>query len=269
MNEVELSGKVAVITGASMGIGEAVAKLFVQYGAQVVLLSRDSGRLEAARARIGQTDQTLALACDVRHREEIERAIGLVMHHFKRIDIWINNAGHGLFDSIANMEMAACRETFDANFFGTVDAMQTVIPIMKQQGSGAIINVSSVAGHIPLPFNASYSATKFAMNAIGKAARIELAGTGIQVTTVCPGYVRTDFGANAVKGAHYKQVRPKSARGISAERVARAILRGYLKQKREVIVPWTMHPVVKIYQLFPGLVEWSMIRMTKQRPITP
>jgi short-subunit dehydrogenase len=264
-----LSGKVAVITGASMGIGEATAALFVRHGVQVVLLSRDSGRLEAARGRIGHLDQTLALACDVRHREEIDRAIGLVMHHFRRIDIWVNNAGHALLDSIANMRMSDCREMFDTNFFGTVEAMQAVIPIMRQQGSGAIINVSSVGGHIPLPFNASYSATKFAMNAIGKAARIELAGSGIVVTTVCPGYVRTDFGANAVRGSEYKQVRPKTTRGIRAGRVARAVLRGYIKQKREVIVPWTMHPVVKIYQLFPGLVEWSMIRMTKKRPLTP
>jgi short-subunit dehydrogenase len=140
---------------------------------------------------------------------------------------------------------------------------------MKQQGSGAIINISSVAGHIPLPFNASYSGTKFAMNAIGKAMRIELAGTGIHITTVCPGYVRTEFGANAVKGPDYKQVRPKAARGISADRVARAVLKGYLKQKREVIVPWTMHPVVKIYQLLPGIVEWSMIRMTRKSPLVP
>jgi short-subunit dehydrogenase len=267
--ESKLSGKVAVITGASMGIGEATAKLFVQHGAQVVLLSRDSARLEAARTRIGRPDQTLAIACDVRHREEIDRAIGLVMHHFQRIDIWINNAGHALLDSIANMRMSDCREMFDTNFFGTVEAMQAVIPIMKQQGSGAIINISSVAGHIPLPFNASYSGTKFAMNAIGKAMRIELAGTGIHITTVCPGYVRTEFGANAVKGPDYKQVRPKAARGISAERVARAVLKGYLNQKREVIVPWTMHPVVKIYQLFPGIVEGSMIRMTRKSPLVP
>lgn len=265
----KLVGKVAVITGASMGIGEAIAKIFARHGAQVVLLSRDSARLEAARGRIGFPDQTLALACDVRHREEIDRAIGLVMHHFQRIDIWVNNAGHGLLDSIANMRMSDCREMFDTNFFGTVEAMQAVLPIMKQQGSGAIINVSSVAGHIPLPFNASYSATKFAMNAIGKAARIELAGSNIHVTTVCPGYVRTDFGTNAVKGPDYRQVRPKTARGVSAERVARAVLKGYVKKSREVIVPWTMHPVVKIYQLFPALVEWSMIRMTRKRPLVP
>ena len=81
VSQLSLAGRVAVITGASMGIGEAIAKLFVERGARVVLLSRDSGRVEAARARIGNFDQTLALACDVRNREEIDRAIGLTMHH--------------------------------------------------------------------------------------------------------------------------------------------------------------------------------------------
>src|SRR5205823_14141174 len=93
-----LAGKVAVVTGASMGIGEAIAKIFAQHGSQVVLLSRDSNRLEAARGRIGRLEQTLALACDVRNREEIDRATGLIVHHFQRIDIWVNNAGHGLMD---------------------------------------------------------------------------------------------------------------------------------------------------------------------------
>ena len=248
-----------------MGIGQAIAKTFADGGASVVLLARDAERTEAARTRIGHADRTLALACDVRNREEIDRVVGLTMHHFKRIDVWINNAGHGILDSIANVDMAAVRETFETNFFGALEAMQAVIPVMKQQGSGTIINISSVAGHIPLPFHAVYSATKFAMNAIGKGARIELKNSGINVMTVCPGYVRTAFGANAFKGTDQKQVRPASVRGISAERVANAVLQGYLKGKREVVVPWTMHPVIKIYQLFPGLVEWSMMKMARQR----
>ena len=103
--------------------------------------------------------------------------------------------------------------------------MQAVIPVMRQQGLGTIINISSVAGHVPLPFHAAYSATKFALNAIGKAAGVELKKDGIHVLTVCPGYVRTDFGANAVQGRELKRVRPGSVRGISADRVARAPLR--------------------------------------------
>jgi short-subunit dehydrogenase len=265
---MELAGKVVVVTGASMGIGEAIAKVFAEAGASVVLLSRDAGRAEAARGRIGFPDRTVALSCDVRNSEEIDRVLGLTLHHFKRVDVWINNAGHGLLDSVAQTDMQSCHSMFETNLFGAMSAMQAVIPVMRQQGAGGmnagtIINISSVAGHIPLPFHASYSATKFALNAIGKAAAVELKKDGIHVLTVCPGYVRTAFGENAVRGNELKKVRPGSVRGITAERVARATLQGYLKQKREVIVPWTMHIPVKLYQLFPAVVEWGMARMAK------
>jgi len=260
---MELAGTIVVVTGASMGIGESIARIFVDQQATVVMLSRDAGRVEAARGRIGHADRTLAMACDVRHREDIDRSIGLTLHHFQRIDVWVNNAGHGLLDSVAEMNVAACREMFDTNLFGAVMAMQAVIPVMRQQGGGTIVNISSVAGHIPVPFHAAYSATKFAMNAIGKGAGVELKKDGIHVLTVCPGYVRTAFGENAVRGNDLKRVRPGSVRGVTAERVARATLRGYLKRKREVIVPWTMHVPLKIYQLFPGLVEWAMGRIAK------
>jgi short-subunit dehydrogenase len=262
---MQVSGKVVVITGASMGIGEAAAKLFADCGASVVLLSRDAERAEAARGRVGHAERTLALACDVRNREEIDRVVGLTLHHFQRIDVWINNAGHGILDSVATVDMSAVRETFETNFFGALEAMQAVIPVMKQQGSGAIINISSVAGHIPIPFHAVYSATKFAMNAIGKAARIELMSSGINVLTVCPGYVRTDFSKNAIKGKEQKQVRPARVRGITVERVANAVLQGYLERKGEVVVPWFMHPVIKLYQLFPGLMGWATMRMARER----
>ena len=260
---MELAGKVVVVTGASMGIGEAIAKAFAIEGASVVLLSRDSARAEAARARIGCPERTVALSCDVRNSEEIDRVLALTLHHFKQVDVWINNAGHGLIDSVAEVETQACHELFETNFFGALSAMQAVIPVMRQQGGGTIINISSVAGHIPVPFNASYCATKFALNAIGKAAGVELKSDGIHVLTVCPGYVRTAFSENAIRGNELKKIRPATVRGITAERVARATLRGYLKGKREVIVPWTMHIPVKLYQLFPGPVEWGMGRMAK------
>jgi short-subunit dehydrogenase len=256
---MDLAGRIVVVTGASMGIGEAIAKIFADHGASVVMLSRDAGRVEAARGRVGHSERTLAMACDVRHREDVDRVIGLTLHHFKRLDVWVNNAGHGLLDSVAQMDMAACREMFDTNLFGAIGAMQAVIPVLRQQGGGTIINISSVAGHIPVPFHAAYSATKFSLNAIGKAARVELKKDGIHVLTVCPGRVHTPFSENAVHGNEVKRV--GSSRGISADRVAQATLRGYLKQKREVIVPWTMHIPVKVYQLFPGLVEWAMSRM--------
>jgi short-subunit dehydrogenase len=254
---MEMDGKVVVVTGASMGIGEAIAKVFANQGARVVLLSRDAGRAEAARQRIGHVDRTIATACDVRNREEIDRALALTLHNFGRVDVWVNNAGVGIRDAVADMQASALRELFETNFFGAIACLQAVVPAMREKGGGAIINISSVAGHIPVPFMAIYSASKFAMNAIGKGARVELKGDHINVLSVCPGYVATEFGSHVV--ANRKgNVRPAAVRGVSAERVARAAYRGYRQGKREVVVPWTMIPVIKLYQLFPGFVEWVM-----------
>jgi short-subunit dehydrogenase len=260
---VDITGRVVVVTGASMGIGEALARLFAARGCSVVLSSRDAGRAEAARQRIAHSERTLALSCDVRNREEIDKVVSLTLHHFGRIDVWINNAGYGMRDSVEMMDMAECRSLFDTNLFGAIHGMQAVIPVMRQQGSGTIINISSVAGHIPLPYSAAYSASKFAMNAIGKAARGELRGTGVHVLTVCPGYVKTNFQSNRVPGRSGMELRQPARIGITADRVARATLRAYLKGKREIVVPWTNHIYVKFYQLFPRLVEDSMARMAK------
>ena len=256
---MEMDGKVVVVTGASMGIGEQIARIFADHGANVVLLSREVGRAEAARFRLGQNERTLALACDVRKREEIDSAVAETLRRFGRVDVWVNNAGVGIRDSVADMEMTAFRQLFETNFFGVVACLQAVAPVMRAGGGGTIINISSVAGHVPVPYMAPYCASKFALNAIGKGARIELRGENINVLTVCPGYVATDFGGHMV-ATRRGNIRPKSVQGITAERVARATYNGYRKGKREVIVPWTMIPVIKLYQLFPALVEWGMGR---------
>ncbi len=255
-----LSGKVAVITGSSMGIGEATARLFVEEGASVVLSSREQSRAEAARARIvtafpDAAPRTLALHCDVQTREEIDRVLSLTLHNFGHVDIWINNAGHGLIDAVATMDMAQCKSMFETNLFGAIHGMQVAAAAMKRQGGGTIINVSSVAGHIPVPGSGAYSATKFALNAIGKAARAELKRDNIHVMTVCPGYIGNDFAKNAIKGVDRKRIGEAARKGASNEDVARAILNGYLKQKREVIVPWWYTFAIKLYQMFPGFLE--------------
>ncbi len=245
-----------------MGIGEAIAKIFADHGASVVLLSRDVARAGEARHRIGHADRTLALACDVRHRDQIDQTLSLTLARFGRVDVWVNNAGIGIRDSVADMELSACRELFETNFFGALQCLQAVVPALRKTGGGTVINISSVAGHIPVPFMAPYSATKFALNAIGKGARLELKRDNINILTVCPGYIQTEFGSHMV-AAKRGNVRPQSVKGITPERVARATYSGYRSRKREVIVPWTMIPVVKLYQLLPGLVEWGMGKAMK------
>jgi short-subunit dehydrogenase len=258
---MNLNGKVVVITGASMGIGEAIALEFIRHGAKVVFSSRDAQRAEAARQRVGNVDHTFAMACDVSKRSDLERLLQETLSRFGRVDVWVNNAGFGLMDSVASMDMRECRRMFDTNLFGVLDAMQLVIPMMKQQGSGCIINVASTAGHIAVPFMAGYCASKHALRAIGNAARLELKETGVNVLTVCPGYISTDFSVNAVKGKDRLRLGAAAKRGITADRVARATLRAYLGGKREISVPWRDHIVIKLYETFPGLVNLAMVRM--------
>lgn len=260
---MQMNGKVVVVTGASMGIGEAIAKVFADAGASVVLLSRNVQRAEAARHRIGNTERTAAMACDVCKREEIDRVVDQTVRQFGRIDVWVNNAGVGIRDSVAEVLPKAIRELFETNFFGAISGMQAAVPALRRTGGGTIINISSVAGHVVVPFMSLYCASKFAMNALGKGARLELKRDNINVLTVCPGYVQTDFGGHMVSN-RTGNIRPQTVRGITVERVAQATYHGYVRGRREVVVPWTMIPVIKLYQLFPGLVEWGMARALKR-----
>jgi uncharacterized protein len=261
---MKLQGKVAVITGASMGIGEAIAKLFLQEGAKLVLCARDLGRTQAAAERIGgSAENTLCLSCDVGKRDQVEALMQSAVKKFGRIDILVNNAGFGLNDSVEKMDVGHLRQMFDTNLFGTIECMQAAIPIMRQQGGGSIVNVSSVAGHISTPYMGGYAATKHAMQAIGMAARMELKRHNINVCTVCPGYIATDFAKNMVKGSQPQRVGASAQFGASADVVARDTLKAVLKRKRQAVTPWFYWIFIKIYQNAPGLVERTVRKSMK------
>jgi short-subunit dehydrogenase len=252
---MKLQDKVAVITGASMGIGEAIAKLFLEEGAKVVLCARNLERMKEAEQRIGHGTNTLSLSCDVSKREQVDAVVAETLKRFGRIDIWVNNAGFGLNDAVAGMDMAELRRMFDTNLFGAIECMQAVVPVMRRQGGGDIVNISSVSGHISTPYMSGYAATKHAMNAIGKAARLELLRHNINVLTVCPGYIATDFVKNMVKGKHSERVGSSVKYAVTPDVVADATLQGLLKRKREVIVPKFYQMVIRMYQAAPGVVE--------------
>lgn len=259
---MKLKDQIAVITGGSMGIGEAIAKVFLAEGARVVLVSRDAARCEEARQRIGNVERTSAMRCDVSDRASIRACVDAVVQQFGRIDLWINNAGYGLLDSIEKLDMTAMRRLFDTNVFGAVECMQAVIPVMKLQGSGVIANISSGAGYVGVPFMPAYCASKHALNAISHASRLELKPYGVSVVSVCPGYVDTAFGENAVKGAEARRTSAKRKR-MTPERVALAVLKGVVQKKREVCVPWFYRPVFVLYNAWPGLIEGALERATK------
>ncbi len=247
-----------------MGIGEAIVHRFLRESASVVLASRDLVRVEAARQRTGALERTLAVACDVTVRAQIDVLLAASIERFGRVDVWVNNAGFGLVDSVEHMDMAACRRMFDTNLFGAIECMQVVSPLLKQQRSGAIINISSLAGIVSVPYMAAYGATKHAMNCIGRAARMELAPYGVHVNTVCPGYVQTDFNLNAVRGAEGLRIAGNRRHGVTAERVANAVWRAYRGNRREVVVPWSGNLLVGMYRVLPGVFNWGMQRMLRR-----
>lgn len=260
---MRLQGKVVVVTGASMGIGEAIAKEFATAGASVVLSSRDLDRTEAARQRIGYLDRTASFECDVRDRTQLQALLWFALGQYRRVDVWVNNAGYGLVDSVQHMDMTAARGVFETNVFAPVEGMQLVIPVMREQGTGCIINVSSVSGFIGVPYMAAYAATKHALNAFSRATRAELTGTNVRILNVCPGFVSTEFSANAVRGADRKKMRGGKSKGVSSEYVGRATLRAYLGNKREIVVPWYYNPVIWGYRLFPGFFDRRMLAAMK------
>ena len=243
-----------------MGIGEAIAKLFAQEGARLVLCARDRARQEAARQRIGAGERAISVACDVSKHEQVQAMVQAAMSKFGRIDILVNNAGFGLNDAVAALDMAQCRQLFDTNLFGSLECMQAVVPIMQQQGGGDIVNVSSVSGHIATPYMGAYSASKHAMHAIGMAARMELQQHNINVLTVSPGYISTDFGNNMLKGKSSQRVGGAVRYAVGPDIVAQATLKGLLKRKREVVVPRMYSIFIKLYEIFPGFVERTLRR---------
>ncbi|HWZ42052.1 MAG TPA: SDR family NAD(P)-dependent oxidoreductase [Candidatus Saccharimonadales bacterium] len=266
---MKLQNKVAIITGASMGIGEEIAKLFGREGARLVLCARDLQRLQAAQERIGAAENSISVACDVSNRGQIDAMVQAALKRFGRIDILVNNAGFGLNDSLAALDMAHARQLFDTNLFGAMECMQAVIPIMRQQGGGDIVNISSVSGHISMPYAGVYAASKHAMNAMGFAARMELKRYNINVLAVCPGYIATDFGKNMIQGASGERVGGPARYAVTPDVVARATLRGMLKRKREVITPRFYSIAIKMNENFPGLIERVVRRSLKPTDKVP
>lgn len=253
---MRVQDQVAIITGASSGIGAAIARLFAAEGARLVLASRsEDGLKEVARTLGLPAGRVLVVPTDVRQLEAVRRLVGRTMEEFGTVDILVNNAGIGMYAPYEKIIWEHFCEMWEVNFFGAAYAMREVVPIMKQRGRGTIVNISSVAGRIPLPFMASYCATKFALNALSDGLRTELARDGIRVVLVCPGRVQTPFHARSYYDGGTAKYKGRIGRGISAERVAQATLRATLAGRREVVVPLVMRLAIGFRTLFPALAD--------------
>ena len=190
-----LKDKVAIITGASSGIGEATARRLAESGARVVLAARRVERLEALAADIERREGTALVApTDVTDERSVQRLARMALDAFGRIDILINNAGIMPLSPISKLRVEEWDRMIDVNIKGVLYCVAATLPTMLEQGSGHIINVSSVAGRRPFPSGTVYSATKFAVRAISQGLRLELSPIkGIRVTDIEPGVVATEL----------------------------------------------------------------------------
>jgi short-subunit dehydrogenase len=255
---MRLRDKTVIVTGASSGIGRETAIAFARADANLVLASRNEAALnELAAEVLPLVRRVLVIPMDVTQRAAVDVMAQRVAEEMGSIDILVNNAGLGLNALLAEGSMTNVRRLFEVNVFGALHCVQAVVPYMKRQGSGQIINVSSVAGKIATPRNGAYAATKFALTAISDALRLELADHGITVTTVYPGITDTPFMDNVLKEVDMPQV-PGIVRGVSARRVANAIVRAARWEKRDVYVTVTDRMAVGLKNLSPCVVDWGM-----------
>lgn len=232
---MQLKGARVVVTGASSGIGRAVAEEFGRRGAALALASRDQTRLNEVAAGIQRAGgRAIVVPTDVTADGALESLAQETIRQLGGIDILVNNAGIGLQASIADADAADVEALFRLNVLAASAAIRAVVPLMRAQQSGMIINISSVAGRIVVPRIGYYSASKFALTAIGDALRLEEGHRGIRVMNVFPGTTETRFGQNRLGGrgrlAH-QRIPP-----VSAEKVARRIAKAVERNQQSVYV---------------------------------
>jgi NADP-dependent 3-hydroxy acid dehydrogenase YdfG len=192
--ESNIKGKVVVITGASSGMGEAAAKHLSALGATIVVGARRADRIEKLAKEIqDKGGKALAISMDVTQRDQVKKLVGSTVEQFGRVDVILNNAGIMPLSPMDRLNVDEWDRMIDVNIKGVLNGIAAVLPYMKEQKSGQIINTSSVAGHKIFHGSAVYSATKFAVRALTEGLRMEVKPYNIRTTIVCPGAVKTEL----------------------------------------------------------------------------
>ena len=245
-----------MITGASGGIGAACAQEFRRRGAILSLTARSEEKLK----EIAGAD-ALVTAADITDGEARQLVVTRTIERFGRIDILINNAGVGLYAPAWRAPIAEARAMFGLNFFAALGMIQLVVPSMREQGGGMLVNIGSSAGKTTLPWFTLYSASKFALGSMTEGLGMELARDNIRTMVVCPGYVRTGFQAHALVGRPPDRLLKGKRFAITAEKCAEAVARGVERESRTVVAPGIGWVLIILKRLFPTLVEAQMKRI--------
>ena len=253
-------GAVALVTGASSGIGRLLALRFAREGARVALLARRAAELEALAAEIaGAGGEALALACDVAEREQVEAAVARTLERFGTIDVLVNNAGYGRHRRFVDWDVADMERMMRVNYFGTLYATKAVLPGMIARGRGWLVFVASVAGQIGTPDESAYAASKFAMVGLAEALGSEVEDAGVHVLTVSPGAIRTPF-FDAEALARMPAVAKRSM--VAPEGLVEAIVRALARGKRTLTYPRSIASGYVVRAIAPEFMRRQVKRMT-------
>ncbi|MFP4013084.1 MAG: SDR family NAD(P)-dependent oxidoreductase [Chitinispirillaceae bacterium] len=259
---MQIKDSVVIITGATSGIGESAAWLFAEKGARVVLAARTESKLKMIQKQLGEN--SLAVTCDVKEREQVKNLVKRAREKFGGVDILINNAGVGCAGAIESVSDENARSVMELNVLGPLLTMQQVIPVMKENGGGLIMNVSSMITKTCTKGSGAYRASKCALDALSEAARVELGKHNIRVTTVYPGLTDTDFFSNTLGNDSGGKASASLKRRMRTPRfVAERILDGARKEPRIVYMGVKSRLGAFAYSVAPVAVEYLLNRKNR------
>lgn len=251
--KMDFKNKIVLITGASSGIGEALAIQFLNSGAIVIGTSRKTDSLQGLKNKF--PDRFFAMELDLEKTETISTKIAEIISRHQRIDILINNGGVSQRSNALDTSMEIDRKIMEVNYFGNIAMTKAVVPYLRKQKSGQIIVISSIAGKFGFYLRSAYSAAKHALHGFYESLRLEEEDNGIKVLMVCPGKVVTNISYNALKGdgSTHNTMDKQQAEGVSAEICAQQIIKGIENNKEEIFIGGREIKAVKVKRLFPKL----------------
>ncbi|HKA61790.1 MAG TPA: SDR family NAD(P)-dependent oxidoreductase, partial [Methylomirabilota bacterium] len=257
----DLADRTVLITGGSRGLGLLVARELTREGARVAITARDTGTLTRAREDLaGQGTTVLALPCDVTDREAVERLVREITQRLGPIDAVVNNAGTITVGPVDEMSVEDYEAALATNFWGPLYTIMAVLPAMRVRRAGRIVNVTSIGGRLSVPHLLPYSVSKFALVGLSEGLRAELAGEGIEISTICPGLMRTGSPRHAwFKGQHRAEYAWFSVAdslplvSMSAERAARQIVDALRFGDADRVLSLPARVGATMHGVFPGL----------------
>lgn len=265
-----MKNKVVIITGASSGIGKALAYEFAARGASLVLAARRIDRLQEIKDDLKKTD-VLTVKADVSAEENCQNLIREAINHFQRIDVLINNAGISMRALFSDLDLSVIKKLMDVNFWGTVYCTKAALPYLLE-AKGSVVGIISIAGYVGLPARTGYSASKYAVRGFLEALRIENLKTGLHVLVAAPGFTASEVRQSALTGDGTSQGKtPRDEnKMMSAEECARRIVNAVQKRKREIVLTFLEGKVtVFLGKFLPKMLDKLTFNHMRKEPDSP